>query len=252
VPAGQPTVRVQLDDNMQWWRKGLQEAFAAVPIPDGAVPADSPDAHMTVWQPSTDRLWELYRARRQAGRWHASWGGAIDGVSRSPGYYDAGSWPGLSGPWWGATATSLPVIAGTMLIDELRAGEIPHALALNIPWARPKVYAWPAQRTDGKSSDPNAIPEGARFRLDPALDIGKLDLPKVTRMMAQAAQRYGMIVRDQTGQGVSLFAENPTQYGTSPYAGANALFGGDQPDVLMGSFPWEHLQVLKMQLHTMK
>jgi hypothetical protein len=252
VPAGQPTVRVQLDDNRQWWRKGLQEAFAAVPIPDAAIPADSADAHMTIWQPSTDRLWELYRARRQGAGWHALWGGAIDGVSRSPGYYDAGSWPGLSGPWWGATATSLPVIAGTMLIDELSAGEIPHALALNIPWARPKVYAWPAQRTDGKSSDANAIPEGARFRVDPALDIAKLDLPPVTRMMAEAAQRYGMIVRDQTGQGVSLFAENPTQYGANPYAGANGLFGGDQPDVLMRSFPWEHLRLLKMELHTMK
>jgi hypothetical protein len=250
VPADQPTVRVQLDDNTQWWRKSLQQAFEAVPIPEGAVPADSPDAHMTVWQPATDRLWEFFRARKLSDGWHAAWGGAIENVSRSPGYYDGDSWPGLSGPHWGATATSLPVIAGTMLIDELQAGEIPHALALNIPWAKPNVYAWPAQRSDGKSSDPDAIPEGARFRLDPTLDIDKLNLPPLTHTIAKAAQRYGMIVRDQTGQAVGFFAENPTQYGTDPYAGSTGLLGGKPPNILLRTFPWQHLQLLKMQLHS--
>jgi hypothetical protein len=250
VPADQASVRVQLDDPTQWWRKRLQQAFDAVPIPDDAVPADSPDAHLTVWQPATDRLWEFFRARKLADGWHAAWGGAIKNVSSSPGYYDEHSWPGLSGPHWGATATSLPVIAGTMLIDELQAGEIPHALALNIPWAKPDVYAWPAQRSDGRSTDPNAIPEGARFRLDPALDIDKLNLPPMTHMIAKAVQRYGMIVRDQTGQAVGFFAENFSQYGTNPYTGTNGLFGGTPPNVLLRSFPWQHLQLLEMQLHT--
>jgi hypothetical protein len=250
VPADQASVRVQLDDPTQWWRKRLQQAFDAVPIPDDAVPADSPDAHLTVWQPATDRLWEFFRARKLADGWHAAWGGAIKNVSSSPGYYDENSWPGLSGPHWGATATSLPVIAGTMLIDELQSGEIPHALALNIPWAKPDIYAWPAQRSDGRSTDPNAIPEGARFRLDPALDIDKLNLPPMTHMIAKAVQRYGMIVRDQTGQAVGFFAENFSQYGTNPYTGTNGLFGGTPPNVLLRSFPWQHLQLLQMHLHT--
>jgi len=250
VPADQPTVRVQLDDNTQWWRQTLQRAFEAVPIPDSAIPAEGPDGHMTVWQPATDRLWEFFRVRQLDDGWHAAWGGAIENVSRSPGFYDADSWPGLSGRHWGATATSLPVIGGTMLIDELRAGAIPHALALAIPWAKPKVYAWPAQRSDGRSTDPNAIPEGARFRLDPQLDIAKLNLPPMTRMIAETAQRYGMIVRDQTGHAVGFFAENATQYGTDPYGGSNGLFGGTPPNVLLRAFPWEHLQLLEMQLHT--
>jgi hypothetical protein len=249
VPANQPTVRVQLDDNTQWWRQSLQQAFEAVPIPNGAAPSSISDAHMTIWQPATDRLWEFFHARKLADGWHAGWGGAIEHVSRSPGYYDETSWPGLSAPYWGATATSLPVIAGTMMVDELKAGEIPHALALDIPWAKTNVYAWPAQRSDGKSTDPNAIPEGARFRLDPKLDIDKLNLPPLTRTIAKAAQRYGMIVRDQTGQGVSLFAENTTQYGTNPYPD---LFGDTPPNILLRAFPWQHLQLLRMQLHAMR
>ena len=75
-------------------------------------PAAGPDAHMTIYQPSTDRLWELFKAAKQADGWHASFGGAMSSTSTSPGYYDAASWPGLSGSFWGATATSLPVDRG--------------------------------------------------------------------------------------------------------------------------------------------
>jgi hypothetical protein len=248
VPADQPTVRIQLDTGS--WGATLQQALLAVPIPANAVAAEGSDAHMTIYQPSTDRLWELFQARRLADGWHASWGGAMARASRSPGYYDADSWPALSGTHWGATATSLPVIAGTITVDELEAGVIPHAIAMNIPWARANVYAWPAQRTDGASSDPNAIPEGARFRLDPRLDINALGLPPLTRMIAEAAQRYGIIVRDQTGQAVGFFAENTAPFGTDPYDGPGGLFGGTPSNILMRSFPWQHLQVLRMNLHT--
>jgi hypothetical protein len=249
VPADQPTVRVQLDPGS--WKVGLQQTFEAVPIPPDAAPAYGPDAHMTVWQPSTDHLWEFFEARRLADGWHASFGGSMSSVSRSPGYYDTESWPGLSQTWWGSTATSLPVVAGTMMINELRAGVIPHALAMNIPWAKPKTYSWPAQRTDGASSDPNAIPEGARFRLDPKLDIDELNLPPMTRMIAKAAQRYGMIVRDQTGHAISLFAENQAPYGGgNPYTSSGGFFGGPYPNPVLQAFPWDHLQLLKMDLHT--
>jgi hypothetical protein len=246
VPAGQPSVRVKLDTGS--WGATLQKAFEAVPIPDDAVPADGPDAHMTIWQPSKDRLWEFYRANHASDGWHAEWGGAISRVSRFPGYFTRDAWPGLSKTWWGATATSLPVIAGTMKIDELKAGVIPHALAINVPMARSKVYSWPAQRSDGASTDPDAIPEGARFRLDPKLDISKLNLAPIARMMAEAVQRHGMIVRDQTSTGLAFFAENPTQYGTNPYNGEHGLFGGRRPGALLRSFPWQHLQVVKMRL----
>ena len=247
APAGQPTVRVQLDPGT--WKLGLQQAFEAVPIPENAKPALGPDAHMTVWQPSTDRLWEFFKARELEDGWHANFGGAIASVSRFPGYYTEDAWPGLSQTYWGATATSLPVVAGTIMVDELRAGVIPHALALNIPWARPNVYSWPAQRTDGMSTDPDAIPEGARFRLDPTLDLGKLALPPMTRMMAEAVQRYGMIVRDQTGHAISFFAENTAQSGTEPYTGRGGFFGGLTPNQLTAAFPWQHLKLLKMRLH---
>jgi hypothetical protein len=242
VPANQPTTRVQLDRGA--WATTLQAALARVPIPAGARPADGPDRHMTIWQPSTDRLWELWKAHRETDGWHADYGGAIRNVSDSPGYYTRESWPGALRQW-GASATSLPVIGGTMLIRELQAGTIPHALAVAVPAARAREYTWPAQRTDGTDSDPAAIPEGAHFRLDPSLDIDSLGLPPVTRMMAKAAQRYGMIVRDQTSHAIAFYAQDPGPGNDNPYP---ALFDGRYPIDLLASFPWGHLQLLRMDL----
>ena len=165
VPRSEPTVRVTLD-NSPPWGKTLAQAFRSVPIPRGAVPAAGSDAHLTVWQPSTDRLWEFWQTHHTSTGWHAAWGGAMQHVSSSPGYYTAQSWPGAQ-TYWGSTATSLPVAAGTMLTSELEAGKINHALAVALPAARAGVYAWPAQRTDGTARDPDSIPEGARLRLEP-------------------------------------------------------------------------------------
>jgi hypothetical protein len=245
VGAAQRRVRVRLHTPNPDGRTALRRAFAAVPIPPDAKPAVPPDRHMTVWQPSTDKLWEFFGARRRSHRWHADWGGAIRRVSKSPGYYTEAAWPGAKRSW-GATASSLPVIGGTVLLDELKSGRIKHALALNVPAARAGVFAWPAQRTDGVGPS-TALPEGARLRLDPALDLADLKLPKVTRMIAEAAQRYGLVVRDQTGNGISLFGENPSQFSGNPY---RRYFKGRTSQQLLANFPWDRLQVLDMHLCT--
>ena len=245
VGRTQARVRVHLDSRRSRGWPALRRAWASVPIPKNAHPAVKPDRHMTIWQPSTDTLWEFFGARKLSDGWHADWGGAIRHVSKSPGYYTKTAWPGATRSW-GATASSLPVIGGTMLLDELRAGRIDHALALNVPAARPGVFAWPAQRTDGDGAL-NALPEGARLRLDPTLDVGSLHLPRMTRMIALAAQRYGLVVRDQTHNGISLFAENPGQFGGNPY---DRYFRGRTPPQMLADFPWDRLQVLQMHLCT--
>jgi hypothetical protein len=249
VGRQQPTVRVALDDPTAAWRVGLQAALEAVPIPPDAQPARGTDAQLTVYQPSTDRLWEFWKLRREADGWHASWGGAIERVSTSPGFFTATSWPG-SGTYWGATASSLPLIAGTMTIAELSSGAIPHALAMEVPFARASVHTWPAQRTDGRNPDPLSLPEGARLRLDPSLDVRALRLPRLTEQMALAAQRYGIVVRDQSTHGIGFYGEDPTPTGINPYRPGvpGGFFGGRYPSDLLARFPWRSLRVLRMEL----
>ena len=85
------------------------------------------------------------------------------------------------------------------------------------------------------------------MRLDPTLDVGSLRLPRLTRMIALAAQRYGLVVRDQTHNGISLFAENPVQFGGDPY---HRYFRGRTPPEMLANFPWDRLQVLQMHVCT--
>jgi hypothetical protein len=248
VPKGQPRVDVKLDTGS--WGAELQTALNdGVPIPADAMPAAGTDGHMTIYQPATDTLWEFWKAVKKPDGWHASWGGIMDHVSTSPGYYTGSSWPGLTAPsgWnWGSTATSLPVIAGTARIDELRAGVVPHALAVAIPEACAHVFSWPAQRTDGTSKAPTCLPEGAHLRLDPKLDLSKLHLPRITLVLARAAQRYGIIVRDVTHHAVGFYAQDPGPVSANPYLGPKGLYDGLRPWSFLPQFPWARLQLLKL------
>jgi hypothetical protein len=64
-------------------------------------------------------------------------------------------------------------------------------------------------------------------------------------MIALAAQRYGIVVRDQTHKGISLFAEDPRGQRPNPY---DRLFADQSPLELLAKFPWDRLQVLRMHL----
>jgi hypothetical protein len=243
VPGSQPRVPVVLD--MPGGNSSaalLAQVFrSGVPIPPGARPAPGTDEDLVVWQPSTDTMWELWNTRLVGSTWHAGWGGRMENVSRNPGYF-------TNPPDWGTAATSLALLGGTIRISDLHAGRIDHALAISIPEARAGVVAWPAQRTDGKLNSPDAIPEGTRFRLDPKLDLSKLSLPPLTRMIAEAAQRYGLFVRDQSGA-VAFYAEQPTGTGPDPYSGPTSVFGTLSPKQLTAAFPWSHLEVVSAPVH---
>jgi hypothetical protein len=238
VGADQPTVRVQLDTTVS---PALQAAFSAVPIPRDARPAAGTDRTLVVWQPSSDRMWEFWRAAKGGDGWHAAWGGYLASVSTSPGHYTDPT------PRWGASATSLPMIGGLMRIGELQAGRIDHALAIAVPRARARVWSWPAQRTDGAVAGSTAIPLGTRFRIDPGVDLDKLKLSPIVRAMAKAVQRYGMVVRD-TGSNVAFYAEDPGPSGSNPYGGERGLFDGRYPSALVREFPWRYVQALRTRL----
>ncbi len=237
VGNDQPTVPVTLDQHGPGSVGELASVLAAgVPIPKDAHAAAGTDKSLVIWQPGRDRLWEFWQARKVNGKWNAVWGGRMNNVSRNPGYFDDPN-------DWGGSATSLALLGGLMRISELRSGQIDHALALAIPAAAKGRFVYPAQRGDGVDTRPNAIPEGTRFRLDPKLDINALQLPPTTRMMALAAQRFGIIVRDQSGS-VSFYSEDPTTTGSDPYGGTYGLFDGLSPHDLLKNFPWGHLEVV--------
>ncbi len=239
VPADQPRVDVAFDDcqDKGYTPDGLQGPdgqFTDVPIPDDAVPARGSDGQLTIYSASTDQLWEFWRAERVDGQWQACWGGRLDDVSTSRGYFSDG---------FGTSASGLAISGGMVQVEDVQAGSIEHALALQI--VEPKKwtdYSWPAQRSDGFSERENAIPEGLRLRLDPELDVDSLDLTPVARMIAIAAQRYGFIVTDKAGAvAVSAETGEVTSGSVNPW---DAILDGVPHYQVMEGFPWASLQAL--------
>ena len=212
-----------------------------------ARPAAGSDGTLVVWQPSSDRLWEFWRLAKTADGWKAAWGGAMQQVSSNRGVYGPEAWPGAKA-WWGSSASSLSIAGGLITLEDLQRGRIDHALALAIPHVRADFYASPARRTDGTSANPLSLPEGAQLRLDPELDLEALQLPPLTLMIAEAAQRYGIFVRDRA-KVTHFFAEDPTPTGANPYLGAGGYFEGKSPGQLLARFPWDRLLLLPMELH---
>lgn len=246
VPADQPKVRVKLVSNYS--APYLQAAWEEVPIPLDARPSEGTDATLVVWQPSSDKLWEFWHASHTETGWQAAWGGAIQNVAKNRGAYDSEAWAGAK-PWWGSSASSLSIAGGLITLEDLERGSIDHALALAIPSVRAGVYSSPAQRTDGTSTSSLSLPEGAHLRLDPSLDLEKLKLPPLTLEIARAAQRYGIFVRDRA-KVIHFFAQDPTGLPVNPYIGKTGYFEGQTPAKLLSSFPWSHLQLLRMDLHS--
>jgi hypothetical protein len=237
VGPSQPRVPVALDISGSGAQTLAADFHAGVPIPADAVAAPGSDQHMVVWQPSSDTLWELWHAEKVNGVWHARWGGEMHNVSSNPGYY-------RNRDYWGASATGLSILGGLIGPAELRSGRIDHALALAIPHAAAGRFVFPAQRTDGNDHGADAIPEGTRFRLNPRVNVAALHLPHFTEMVALAAQRYGMIVRDQSGA-VSLYVQQPSLGQPNPYYGPGGLFGGLGSSQLLRAFPWRDLEVVR-------
>jgi hypothetical protein len=224
-------------------------------MPGQALPAEAnPDRTVDIYQPSTDRLWELWHVGKDAaGNWAVQAAGRIDHVSQSNGIFP---------PPFGTAATEDSLVGVVSRIEELQAGRIDHPIDLElthtsvlkkgvIPANTPGAthsYSWPAINNDGDCTDPSCIPEGLRFRLDPSLNVASLHLSPVARTIAIAAQKYGFIVMN-TGPDVNIKLGNPQPYIAAglpdPYIKLfGSAYGSDYSPKVMANFPWSALQAL--------
>lgn len=92
-----------------------------------------------------------------------------------------------------ADAAGLPIFPGLARYDEVSAGSINHALRFTASKTQ-KAYIAPATHFASSSTDPNLPPMGLRLRLKKNYDISKLT--GQAKVVAQALQKYGMILAD--------------------------------------------------------
>src|SRR5262249_12278466 len=111
--------------------------------------------------------------------------------------------------WWnGRRASMLPSFAGLIRKGEISRGRIPHALAIQAPPAMlTQAAVWPAATFDRNSGYSGTVPMGSLLAIPPDVDIESLGLSTNGRVIAQAAQDYGVYVVDRGGSGIGFLAE---------------------------------------------
>ena len=192
VPAGQPGVPVSFD---------YADESDPGPYP---IPADAPveagsDRHVLVVQRGACRLYELFDAQRDAatGGWHAGSGAVFD--LRSNALRPDG--------WTSADAAGLPILAGLVRIDEVRAGAIRHALRFTLSRTQ-RGFIHPATHFASAITDPDVPPMGLRLRLRADFDLTPFHGDAL--VILTALKRYGMLLADN---GSNWFISGATDAG---------------------------------------
>jgi hypothetical protein len=174
------------------------------------------DRHLLVVDSATCRSWELINVQAPAenvfgtlfNMWYADKVVTIDLSSNQP---------RANGT---VTASGFSMLAGLVRYDEVASGSVDHAVAITLPTVRQSAPTWPAQATDGRSTDPAAPPMGTWLRLKAGTDLRGLG-PQAT-VVARALQAHGAIVAD-TGPNAALAGEPDLRWNDADLSGLARL-----------------------------
>jgi hypothetical protein len=205
-----------------------------VPIPFDAKPSDGTDAQMIIIDRTTYAEYDLWQVERTETGWRVANGSVYNILlNGTPHQY-------------GSRGAGLPYYAGLIRPWEIDQGKIEHVLVFGVDYPAKDKCVFPASKTDGDSTDPFAIPEGARLQLDPSLneeDFDQMGLDRTAKIIARGLQEYGMILVDHSGS-FKLYAEdltnNPftTQEWTDP--------GLNLTQMTVSSIPYTSFRVLEL------
>lgn len=142
------------------------------------------DRHAIMIDKDTCTLYELFDAEYAPGGNSTAGSGAIWSL-KSNALRPAG--------WTSADAAGLPIFAGLVRIDEVKAGKVDHAIRMTAQQTD-KSYIWPARHQAGAANDKNLPPMGARFRLKASFSTA--GFRSDTKVLLAAMKKYGMILAD--------------------------------------------------------
>lgn len=253
------------NDEFSPYVNGVYEGRRGIPLPDGfEVDPDDSDFHVVVYDWRHDILIELWRAKPTVltGRpgIEVCWGGVIKDYAAS----GTGVFPFPVG----VTAAGLSSLGLTITLEDLRRGEINHAIGVSSEIAIDNRTgadrSYPATRNDGRctSLDPapdpyqahvaesvggveNCLYQGQYLRLPADYDVESIPHP-YARMIATAARDYGLVLQDIAG--CFCFQAESGRSVTANMEGADdpwaAFYDGTPEWEILAQIDWTQLQVL--------
>jgi hypothetical protein len=95
--------------------------------------------------------------------------------------------------WTSSDAAGLPVLPGLLRLDEVRAGNVDHAIRFTLS-KTDRSWVWPARHQAGLPSQGLLPPMGAWFRLSASYDTSHFGAD--TRVVLDAMKKHGMVLAD--------------------------------------------------------
>lgn len=189
VPETQALVPVVFEDYPEESDQGPYPfpVPAAVHIEGNTPESCDGDCHLLVVQRGSCLLYEGYACEYRQSAWHcangAKWSlNAVAYGQRKTGFTSA-------------DAAGLPIAPGVLRYDEVRAGEVTHALRFTLDCTTNK-FVKPAshQAVPGGCNPADGPPMGTRVRLKPSYDASKLS--RSAQVVIAGMKKYGMILAD--------------------------------------------------------
>ncbi len=141
------------------------------------------DRHAIVVDPHGGKLYELFGAKRTDGGWQASCAAIFDLNSNDL----------RPDGWTSADAAGLPIFPAVIRFDELKDGEITHAMRVTVRSTQ-RAYVAPATHFASNKTDANLPRMGERLRLKADYDLGGFS-PAVQTIL-KGLKKHGMLVAD--------------------------------------------------------
>ncbi|MEO5361005.1 MAG: hypothetical protein H7843_11260 [Nitrospirota bacterium] len=201
-----PQTKVKSTKIFDTWdknRTGISDV--AIPVTREMWGEATDDGHICIVDPVAGRSWEMsvYKWRKDDDMPRSNTFNIWD--LKGTGIGD----PKGSKRWFliGGRGSGFPLIAGLIRPEEIKHGEIRHAMVFTFPKNRKPdtgdaIFISPAVRSDGAVKGVEYPIEGMRFQLDPALtekDFDSWGLNNEGKIVARALQKYGMYLGDNGG-----------------------------------------------------
>lgn len=112
-------------------------------------------------------------------------------------------------PFAASTVSGFSLLAGLVRYDEVASGSINHVIAVAFPKTSNLPAIWPATRSDGRNTDPNAPRIGTWLRLK---DVDLDQFGPTAKVVVRALQKHGALIQDTNLADIAISGENDPRW----------------------------------------